>query len=193
MKQVRAIAVTLAACCMGVLPASASMSLAPLATEEGTSWETGSSQQNTAGVWWFEIVHPPNSDDALAFQAVLGAAFNPALPLVKDDDSGAGSTSGAFNAATGATNNIVTWTSSFLPEYIAFKAGGAWYSVWDTAGAMFDGTNYTETINLGQAPQGSLSHATALGVPEPSSVLLWAGFAALGLYKVRRNRGLVTA
>ena len=171
------------------MPASASVSLRPLASEEGISWDDdrGSPVQNSEGTWFFSILEPPSSNDSLAFQAV---GLLTGAPIAKDDDPDGGSTSSLINGTDNGDGSI-TWTSSMLPGGVAFKFARDWYSVWTTDMATFDPNTglWSETIKVGDAPQGSLSH-TAFQIPEPGAIAIWAGLGVMALagYRLRRNR-----
>ena len=177
---------------VGALPAMASVSLEPLASELNISWDMddGSPVQNSDGTWFFSILEPPSSNDTLAFQAVGELTGD---PIVKDDDSSGGSTSGSLNGQDNGDGTI-TWESSFFPNAVAFKFGRDWYSVWTTDMATFDADTglWSETIQMGDAPQGSLSHTAAVAgvIPEPGAIAIWAGLGSLALagFCLRRNR-----
>ena len=173
---------------VGALPAAASVSLKPLDSELNVSWDTddGSPVQNSDGTWFFSVLEPPSSNDAFAFQAV---GKSTGLPIAKDDDPDGGSTSSLVNG-TDNGNGTITWTSALLPNAVAFKFARDWYSVWTTDMATFDSNTglWSETINIGDTPQGSLSH-TSVQIPEPATIAIWAGLGALGLvvFRFRRN------
>ena len=163
------------------LPAVGSISLQPLNSQLNISWDMDDGSPVFNGsAWFFSVLEPPSSNDAFAFQAVgqlTGAS------IIQDNNSGAGSTTPFLDGMDNG-NGTITWEANYLPSAVAFKFGRDWYSVWSTDMATFDvGTGlWSETITIGQAPQGSLSHtSTQLTIiPEPGTFAIGSSFGALG-------------
>lgn len=168
---------------VGTLSAAAtSMSLEPLASELNISWDNdnGSALQNSVGTWFFSILDPPSSNDQLALQAV-GESVPYGSTITQDNDSDSGSTSPNLNG-TDNGDGTITWTAISRPSVIAFKFAEDWYSVWTTHGAVFDAATglWSDTITIGDAPRGSMSHTAAV-VPDGGVTVALLGLSLFGL------------
>ena len=186
MKIIKLLALSTLAAFVGTLPATASTSLQPLNSQLNISWDNdnGSALQNSDGTWFFSILEPPSSNDILAHQAVGGLTAG--LNVIKDDDPTGGTATSSLNGIDNGDGTI-TWESTGLPSLIAFKFARDWYSVWTTDMATFDAATglWSETITIGDTPQGALSHTAIL--PDGGVTLAMLGLGLVGLAAMRRK------